>query len=133
MCGVSVLREEWTLLLQPRAPDVGPVQCLPDGGLGGQLQRWRPSLGSGCGPGVGWVRAGAVWGFQEWMGRYIRALTCTLLLLLVSMQLDGGCSMSGPQPAAAPKLGPDKEAGGPAAEVRVWLGTCRLPLSSPGL
>ncbi|XP_070333617.1 LBH domain-containing protein 2 isoform X2 [Odocoileus virginianus] len=27
--------------------------------------------------------------------------------------------MSGPQPAAAPELGPDKEAGGPAAEAMV--------------
>ena len=133
MCGASVLGEEWTLLLQPRAPDLGPVQRLPDGGLGGQPQWWRPSLGSGCGPGVGWVWGGAVWGFQEWTGRYIRALTCTLLLLLVSMQPDGSCSMSGPRPAAAPKLGPDKEAGGPAAEVCVWLGTGHLPLSSPGL
>ncbi|XP_070214126.1 LBH domain-containing protein 2 isoform X1 [Bos mutus] len=53
------------------------------------------------------------------MGRYIRALTRTLLLLLVSMQPDGSCSMSGPRPAAAPKLGPDKEAGGPAAEAMV--------------
>ncbi|XP_061251435.1 LBH domain-containing protein 2 isoform X1 [Bos javanicus] len=35
------------------------------------------------------------------------------------MQPDGSCSMSGPRPAAAPKLGPDKEAGGPAAEAMV--------------
>ncbi|CAM9756222.1 unnamed protein product [Rangifer tarandus platyrhynchus] len=32
---------------------------------------------------------------------------------------DVGRSMSGPQPAAAPELGPDKEAGGPAAEAMV--------------
>lgn len=111
---------------------MGPVQRLPDGGLGGRPQRWRPSLGSGCGPGVGCVRAGAVWGFREWTGHCSWALTCTPLLLLVFVQLDSSCSMSGPQPAAAPKLGSDKQAGGPA-EVCVRLGTGRLPLSSPGL
>ena len=74
---------------------------------------------------------GVVWGFREWTGRHIRALTRTLLLLLVFVQPDGGRSMSGPPPAAAPELGPDKEAGGPAAEVCMRWGLCGLLLSSP--
>lgn len=76
---------------------------------------------------------GGVWGFREWTGRHIQALTRTPLLLLVFVQPDGGRSMRGPQPAAAPELGPDKEAGGPAAEVCMRWGLCGLLLSSPGL
>lgn len=117
---------------QPRAPSVGLSSASLMVAWAGGRACGGPAWAVAAGPGVGCGGLGQCGASWEWIGHCSWALTCTPLLLLVFVQLDSSCSMSGPQPAAAPKLGSDKQAGGPAEVCVRVLGTvvCR---PSPGL